>query len=168
MKLIKFYKPLTYSLSLPIFLLALCSLIGIFAAFINPAMMIPVFIMVCVVIYYFSSFIFFWRTILSQRTCKKIIKDLMKINGMIAIIFCVVTLLNFSTMLLDNSLLQKTITEAMAQNTSKLPPQFTNDMIVKFVWLFMGLIALFATVLLAHIIIGFRLMKQFASSFVEA
>jgi hypothetical protein len=167
MKLIKLYKPLTYTLSLPVLILSICCLFGILLAFVNPTMMIPIFILLCVVIYYISSFIFLWRIILSQRTCKKITKDLIKINGMISIVFCVMILLNFSTLLFNPSLIQKGIMEAMAQNTANLPPSFTNDMLIKFVWILMSLFALFALMLLTHIIIGFRLMKQYASSFLE-
>jgi len=165
MKLIKLYKPLTYFLVLPTAIIALFSFVGFFIAIANPPFLLDVFITACAVVYFISAFIFFWRTLICQKTCKKIIKDLIKINGFIAILFAVKIIVAFVALLVDSNLLKAGIEEAMAQNTASFPPTVTKEMIIKFAMFFMGLITLYATVLLVHIIVSFRLVKEFASSF---
>lgn len=167
MKLIKLYKPLTYFLILPSTIIGLFSFFGFFIAIANPPVLLDVFITACAVVYFIGAFIFFWRTIVCQKTCKKIIKDLIKINGYISVLFTTKIILAFIALMIDPTVLKATIDAAMAQNAATFPAAITSEMVIKFAWLFMILLTIYATVLLIHIIITFRLLKEFASSFIS-
>ena len=165
MKLIKIYKPLTYFLVLPSAIVGLFSFVGFFVAIANPPFLLDVFITACSVVYFICSFIFLWRIIISQKTCKKIIKDLIKINGYISVLFAVKILFAFVALLINPTILKTNIQDAIAQNAASFPPNISVEMIVKFAWFLLSLITIYAAVLLTHIIISFRLLKEYEKSF---
>ena len=167
MKLIKVYKLLTYFLALPTAIVALFTLVGILVGLANPGILLDVFITACSVVYFISSYIFLSKILLAQATCKKIIKDLIKINGFISIFFAVKIMMGFLALLIEPSLLQKLIGDAMAQNTAAFPPDFNKGMFVKLAWFFMSAISVYAIALLVHIIITFKLVKENIASFIS-
>jgi hypothetical protein len=167
MNRIKIFKALTYTLAVPTGFVALFSLFALLVALMNPAMLIPVFVMICVVVYVIVSFIFLNKTIVNKKTTKKIIKDLFKINGIIASIFAVMCLVDFVSLIFSPSIISEGITKAMAENPSSFPAPITNEMMIKFSWYFLSAIGIYAIMLAIHLIIGFRLIKEYASSFLQ-
>ena len=165
MNIIKVYKPLTYILALPTAIVALFTIFGILLAIMNPVMLLPIFILLCVVTYVICSYIFLFKIIIAQKTSKKILKDLLRINGIIALIFSVMNLINLASIIFNPMIMDKIVADAITQSASSFPAGVTKEMIAKIAWTFIGLIAFYSAVLITHIIIGFGLMKRFASSF---
>lgn len=63
------------------------SLFALLIALSNPALLLSLFVIVAVVIYSFSSFIFLVKGIDQQRVLKSGLQDLIKVNAYVAIIF---------------------------------------------------------------------------------
>lgn len=167
MNLIKPYKFLTYLLMIPTFLIGFFALIGVLIAFINPQILIPIFILICVVIYVISSYVFLNKILIKNLKAKKILKDLIKINGLIAIIFCVLNIVQIIMLFFNPVLLEKSINDIMIQNAANLPANFTKELMTKMLWFFISLISLFSAILLVHIVISFKLLKATFNSFIH-
>ncbi len=165
MNITKVYKTLTYILSVPTALIGLLSIFGILIALMNPIMLLPIFLLICVVVYVVVSYIFLSKIIVAQQTRKKIIKDLLKINGVIAFFFGAMNLVNFVSMLLHPSLIEKSIADVFSQSASAFPPGYSKEMFIKLAWTVTGLISIYSALLVAHIVLSFRLIKQYAGSF---
>ena len=167
MNRIKIFKVLTYILSVPTAIMGFFSFFALLLALMNPPMLIPVFVMICVVVYIITSFVFLNKTIISQKQTKKIVKDLYKINGIITAIFSVMCIIDFVSLLVSPSLINEGIAKFFAQKTSEIPPQLTKELMIKFIWFFLIAIGIYASLLLVHLVIGFKLLKEFASSFLQ-
>ncbi len=167
MNRIKIFKALTYILSVPTAIMGFFSFFALLVAFMNPPMLIPVFVMICVVVYVVTSFVFLNKTIIGQKQTKKIIKDLYKINGIIASIFAIMCIVDFVSLLVNPSLIQEGITKIFTEKSTEMPPQITKELMLKFTWFFLTAIGIYACLLLVHLIIGFRLLKEYANSFFQ-
>ncbi len=165
MNLTKIYKWLTYILAIPTAFIAFFSLFGILIAIANPQMLIPVFIMVCIVLYYISSFIFLRKAITKNLTCKKIIKDLIKINSIASLFFSVLNIIQIFSILFNPSFVETTINTIIEQNQGNINTIFNKHQITSLFYTVSGIIALFSILLITHILIGFKLIKTYADSF---
>ena len=167
MNRIKIFKVLTYILSVPTAFMGFFSFFALLVALMNPPMLIPVFAMICVVVYIITSFVFLNKTIIGQKQTKKIVKDLFKINGVITAIFSIMCIIDFVSLFVNPSLINEGIAKVFAQKTSEIPPQLTKELMTKFIWFFLTAIGIYACLLLIHLIVGFKLLKEYASSFLQ-
>ena len=167
MNRIKIFKTLTYIISVPTAFIAFFSFLALLAALMNPTILIPVFIMICVVVYVATSFVFLNKTIIRQMQTKKIVKDLFKINGIIASIFSVMCIIDFLSFIVKPSLISTGVAEIFAQKSAEIPSQLTKELMIKITWVFLAAIGIYACLLAVHLIIGFRLLKEYASSFLQ-
>ena len=165
MNLTKIYKWLTYILAIPTAFIAFFSLFGIIIAIANPQMLIPVFIMICIVLYYISSFIFLQKVLVKNIMCKKIIKDLIKINAIATIIFSVLNLIQIFSIYLNPELVETTVNAIYEQNQGNINTIFTKQQINTLFYTISGIVSFFAVLLITHIIIGFKLLKENNDSF---
>jgi hypothetical protein len=161
----KIYKWLTYILSIPTAFIALFSLFGILIAIANPQMLIPVFIMVCIVLYYISSFIFLRKVLTQKLPCKKIIKDLIKINSVASLIFSVLNIVQIFSILFNPTFVQTTLNTIVEQNQGNINNVFSKQQITTLFYTVSGLVSLFSILLIIHILIGFKLLKEHNDSF---
>ena len=116
MNLTKTYKWLTYFLAIPTSIIALFALIGVLIAFANPQFLIPVFVLVCIVLYIISSYIFLNKVLIKQGNCRKVIKDLIKINAFASLFFSILNIIQFITILSTPSFVDATIAGILEQN----------------------------------------------------
>ena len=130
MNIIKVYKPLTYILALPAAYIALTIFSLLMQGIFNQLILLLVFILACFVVYTIMSFIFLKNVLINQKQVKKIIKDLMRINGTIAFIFSVIMLLFFAIILTNTSLLSKSVEIFFEENRTQIPPQYTKEMMI--------------------------------------
>lgn len=165
MNIIKVYKLLTYLLAIPTAFIGLFSLFGLLLALLNPILLLPIFILLCVVIYVICSFTFLFKIINAQKLGKKILKDLLKINGIIALAFSVLNIINLSSIIFNPAMMDKLVADAITQSASSFPAGITKEMIANVAWTFIVFMTIFSTVLITHIIISFNLIKRYASSF---
>ncbi|MBS4043826.1 MAG: hypothetical protein KGZ59_08435 [Chitinophagaceae bacterium] len=165
MNLTKIYKWLTYILAIPTAFIAFFSLFGILIAIANPQMLIPVFIMICIVVYYISSFIFLQKVLTKNLSCKKIIKDLIKINAIATLIFSALNLIQIISIYFNPDLVETTVNAITEQNQGNINTIFTKQQITTLFYTISAIVSFFAVLLITHIIIGFKLLKEHNDSF---
>lgn len=167
MNLTKIYKWLTYILAIPTAFIALIAFIVSLVALANPTIKIIIiaFILVCIVLYYISSFIFLKKVITKSLTCKNIIKDLIKINSIASLIFSLLNIVQFFSILFNPSLVEISINDIIEQNQGNINAIFSKQQITSLFYTISGILALFSILLITHILIGFKLIKEHADSF---
>lgn len=167
MNQIKVFRILTYVLAVPTAFLAFFTFFGLFVAIANPQMLIPIFILACVVVYIITSIVFLEKTVIKKKPTKKHIKDLLKINGIIAVLFSVMCLIDFVSMLMQPANVATGISKAFAENPNLMPPQITKEIMVKMIWVMFSFISVYSILLLIHYVIGLKLRKQYDSLFLN-
>ena len=167
MNTIKVYKWITYILLIPTFFIALFSLFGILFAMLNPQILIPVFIMVCIVLYNISSFIFLRKSLINNLICKKIIKDLIKVNAIAAIIFSVLNLFQFIKIIFNKTAIETAVQDIYTQNQGNISSIFSKAQITNLFWVTTIVVAIYSILLLFHIFLSFKLIKSHADSFLK-
>ena len=85
---LKLYKILTYIL-LPIgYLFGLIDVLFFMSALANPATLIFVFVIACLVIYTLTSYKFYKQGILNEQILKAKLKDWIKVNAYVSLFLC--------------------------------------------------------------------------------
>lgn len=146
-------------------LMGFASLIFLLIALANPALLLPVFMMVCAVIYIFASFSFLQK-IDNKATARPGMKDLVKVNAFVALLLVANILSSVVAAIVNPTLLNQTMDNAMAmqgKNTAGVTPEMMQKA-VKGMLYFMGA---FGLILLYHILTTFRLLKQYAGIFTK-
>lgn len=165
MKSLIFYRISSYILIVIGALLGLMALIVLLVALSNPVLLFPLFIIASVVIYTFTSFLFLINGIDGQRYLKPKLKDWIKVNAYVAIVFVFMNIFQSISFITNPSLLN----EAMKQVTEmqKTASPLTADMVLKIVKAVMWFTLIYAIILGSHISSTFRLLKQFDHLFGE-
>ena len=157
------YKVLSFLL-LPIAaLLGLNCIAGIVPALSNPVILLVVFLFACIVIYIVASYIFLTRGIDKNSVRKPVLKDWIRINGMITFLLCLLVLPSLTTIQLQPSDAKMIMEQMEAQNHMKLGitvPQF--QVLLNG---FITFIIVLSIVLIVHITMTFRLMRRFSYLF---
>src|SRR3954470_1418467 len=65
----------------------------------NPAALLPVFAIACIVIYVFTSFFFLIKGILGGMQCKPSLRDWIRVNAFVSIAFCSLGILEYITLI---------------------------------------------------------------------
>ena len=87
-----FYRVLSIILIPVAVLYGLAAFLFLFAALANPPLLLPVFMMICIVIYTFTSFKFLNKGILRAQPCKPSLKDLIKVNALVSLIVSLISI----------------------------------------------------------------------------
>lgn len=153
------YRLLTFIL-LPIAaLLGFIDISFLLLAFANPAALLPVFAIACIVIYVFTSMSFLTKGIISGKQCKPSLRDWIRVNAFVSIAFSGLGIIEYITLLNNKTVAGEVVQQALQQQTI---PQGMNaatleQILMKFLFYFF----LFSIVLVVHILLSFRLLKQF-------
>ena len=135
-------------------------------AFSNPIYLIFDFIIACVCIYVFCSCYFLFYGLLKGRECKPTLKDWIKINAFISFIFIVLMFLCSlgAIMVLSSPQIIDEVFKRMksAQIAGQTP---TKEQLLGMIKFFLYIVLPFCVLLLIHLIITFKLIKQNASVF---
>lgn len=162
------YKILSYIL-LPIAaLLGFLGLIALIIAISQPALLLGVFMLVCVAIYTYTSFYFLQNGIIAQRKCKPSLKDWIKVNAYVAIAFGVLSVAQSISLLTNPVAIQQVIEQSAEMQTQMSGTSVESDLLLKTTqWLLivMGVIGL---ILIVHILLTFKYLKKFNSSFEQS
>ncbi len=167
MNLTKIYKWLTYILAIPTAFIASIAFIISLVALANPTIKIIIiaFILVCIVLYYISSYIFLKKVITKNLICKNIIKDLIKINSIASLIFAALNIVQFFIILFNPSIVETTINAIVEQNQGNINATFSKHQITSLFYTVSGIVTIFSILLITHILIGYKLIKEYADSF---
>ncbi len=161
---LKIYKILSYILLPFAALFSLFALLALLVALANPIMFLPLFLLICVVLYVFSSFQFYQKAIVHTKSCKPFLRDFINVNAIVSIFFAASAIIQFIQIKTNPSIIQKTFQQAIEIQQPKAPADVLPMMeMVMNTTLYIMLF--FAIVLLTHIVFTFRFMKLFKHTF---
>jgi hypothetical protein len=157
---LKLYKVLTYIL-LPIaYLFGLIDVLFFLSALANPATLIFVFVIACLVIYTFTSYKFYKQGILNEQIQKAKLKDWIKVNAYVSLFLCSLFFLNsISILISSNVTLYKFIDDLISQQPN-FPKEATPALILSILKIVAGFLFISSAVALLHIRITLRLVKE--------
>lgn len=159
------YKIFTFTLLPFAVLFGFTSLFAIFIALANPALLLPVFIMVCFVIYSIASLIFLIKGINRNQFCKPSLKDWIKVNGYVCAALGGMTLANTLVLLSSKKSELKLVAEQMLATQMMKPQGVTADSLIPVITALAVALMLFSLVLLIHVFLNFRLLKKYQHIF---
>ena len=160
--MITIYRILSYILLVISFFLGLAVLLTFFVALANPALLLTVFVGAAVVMYSVSSFLFLVQGMDGKKQLKSGMKDFIRANAFVAIVFGIITLFQSIAFIMNPAIQQETIQQFPETNGStKIPKEIIAVFVKAVMWGFL----IYSFLLLVHIQITFRLLKQYAQLF---
>ena len=145
-------------------LLGMVDILALSAAMANPQMLLPVFIVATVVMYTFSSFRFYRSGIIGGKTFSKKTKDFIKVNGYVALGFSILSLVQGFMALFSKKAIQQMLDtyKKMAEANAISGDKATNVLYVS-----IAISIIFSLILISHIVICFKFLKQYENKFVD-
>lgn len=160
---LKIYRILTFIL-LPIeALFGVMVLLMLIISLGNLAALLPVFMLSCTVIYVFASFRFFNRGIQQAKPINPSLKHWIRVNGIVSLVFCVLSLFQFVTILLHPEIMEQFYKQAI--NTQQQAQGLTPQYFEKFIKGVLYFMLAYASLLLVHILFTFRFLQQYQHVF---
>ncbi len=144
---------------------ALLDIFMLINALVNPAFFLIVFMVACFVIYTFASLRFLTQHIDTGRPSKPSLKDWIKVNAYISLFIGTMILMNSISILASSDSSLRQIVGQMLETQPNVPALLTPEFFMKamkiaaYFMLFMGIILVY------HIFLNFRLLKQYAHLF---
>ncbi len=162
------YKILSYIL-LPIAaLLGFLGLIALIIAISQPALLLGVFMLVCVAIYTYTSFYFLQNGIITQRKCKPSLKDWIKVNAYVAIAFGVLSVAQSISLLTNPVAIQQVIEQSAEMQSQMSGASTPTDLLQKTTKWLLIVMGVTGVILIAHTFLTFSYLKKFGSAFDES
>lgn len=153
------YRTFSYFLIAIATILGIASLFALLIALSNPVLLISVFIIIAVVIYSFTSFLFLNNGIDGKRKLKPGMKDLIKVNAYVAFVFVMMNIFQFVTVMSNTAVLNDAMSQVKTFQNNQSP--LSNDLMLKMMKGIMWFLFLYAIILGVHISMTFRLLKQY-------
>jgi hypothetical protein len=129
----------------------------------NPSALLLVFAIACIVIYVFTSFSFLTNGILGSRQCKPSLRDWIRVNAFVSIALSSLGIIDYITLVSNKSIADALIKQVIQQQT--IPQGMTTPQLEQMLLKFLFIFFIFSIVLITHIILSFRLLKQFSYLF---
>lgn len=162
----KLYRIASYLLLMMAILLGTIDLMIVFIALVNPALLIQVFVIACVVIYSFTSFNFLIKGIDKQQVFRKRTKDLIKVNAYVSMGFALLILLQTIVIMGNPQLIGEAMKQA-AQIQGAETAQFTPQQLMRMMRYVLYFMSGYGLILLLHIFYTLKLLKQNAALFAD-
>jgi hypothetical protein len=157
------YRLLTFIL-LPIaVIIGIVDVMFLFLALANPLALLIFFAIACIVIYVFTSFSFLTKGILGGRQCKPSLRDWIRVNAFVSIALSVLGIRDYIIIISNKSIVGNVVKQAKQQQT--IPPELTAPQLEQMLLKFLFILFIFSIVLIIHIILSFRLLRQFSYLF---
>ena len=144
--------------------LGLQVLMSIFFALANPAMLLAFFVIACVPIYAFTANYFYNKSIRKGEQCKPSLKDWIKVNAIVSLIFSVLVMFACGGLLLILNDPQKTndlLNQLNMNTTTQVSLADFRKLLRYYIYFFLP----FSILLLIHIIITFRILGRYRHMF---
>jgi hypothetical protein len=157
------YRVLSFLLVPMAILFAMGVLLFLSAAFANPAMLFPLFLIACIVIYSFASLNFLIKGIDGKKNLRKSSKDWIKVNAIVSIVFALLMISQCIVFLMHPEMIQDLVkqTKHNAGSDFKLSEaDFENYFLITSYFFLV-----YAIVLFVHIIISFQYLKVYSYLF---
>lgn len=156
------YRIFSYILLIVAAFIGIGVLAGFFIALANPALLLNIFIAAAVVLYSISSFLFLINGIDGKKQLKPGMKDFIRVNGFVALFFCIMNLFQSITVIMNPAVLNEAVTQLPQMTTGQ---QLPKEMIFKVLKATMWFLLFYSILLFVHIQISFRFLKQYAHLF---
>lgn len=164
MKQIILYRILTYILVPVAAFLGFFTVLALFAALVNPAVLIGVFMLACIVIYTFSSLSFLNKGIIKKLPCKPSLRDWIRVNAFVSLLFASLSLFQSASLLSNPVSLQQALDAAISSQPN-LPASLTPQLIKSVMSGSLYFMLFLSIILLIHIFFTFRLLPQYKQVF---
>lgn len=146
-------------------LLGIASLFALLVALSNPALLLSVFVIIAVVIYSITSFLFLLNGIDGKQQLKPKMKDLINVNAYVALVFVMMNIFQSVSVIYNPGILNDAIKQMTEMQGAKTP--LPADLLLKVLKAIIWFLLFYALVLGTHISMTFRLLKQYAHLFGE-
>lgn len=154
-----FYRVINFIVLPLALLIGLQAFVVLMVAFTNPTLLLVAFMLACIPIYAFTANYFYNKSVMKGEQSKASLKEWIKANAVVSIIFSVFMLLACLGMLaaLNNP---KFAEDIRSQLETGSQTQVSAEELAKMMKLYCYIFIPFSLLLLTHIIITFRLLKQ--------
>jgi len=129
------------------------------AAFDNPTMLIPLFLVACVAIYSFASLNFLIRGVDGKKVLGRSSKDWLKVNAIVSAIFAILMISQCIVFIMHPEMLQDLATQAKQNAGAEL--KANNATIENYLRVTSYFFLVYAIVLLTHVILSFYYTKMY-------
>ncbi len=133
------------------------------AAFSNPAMLFPLFLIACISIYSFTALYFLIKGIDGKKFVGKTSKDLLKINALASAFFSVMIVSECIIFLLHPQLLQQYAIQSQQNAPAQL--KFNGASIENYMRICTYFFLVYGVVLFIHVLISFQYIKLYSHLF---
>ncbi len=133
------------------------------AAFTNPTLFLPLFILSCIVIYTFTSFNFLIQGIDGNKILNRSAKDWIRVNAIVSMVCALMTIGACVAILIQPAMLGEAFKQAKENAGSDL--KISEADFEKYMRVTIYFFLVYALVLLAHIIMSFMYLKTYAYLF---
>lgn len=164
MNQILLYRILTYILVPVAGFLGFIAFLALFAALANPAALIGVFMLACIVIYTFSSLSFLNKGILANRQCKHSLRDWIRVNAFVSLLFAALSLFQSAAFLSNPKALREAIDTTISMQPN-FPGNVTPEMLTSVFTGTLYFMLFLSIILLIHIFLSFRLLQRYKAIF---
>ncbi len=133
------------------------------AAFTNPAMLLPLFLLSCIAIYTFTSFNLLVQGIDGNKLLNRSAKDWIRVNGIVSIVWALMMTGTSVAVLLHPEMLS----EAVKQMKDNGGPdvKISEADLEKYMRIILYFFLVYAVVLLTHIILSFQYLRSYGYLF---
>ena len=167
MKTLTIFRIFSYLLIPIAVLFGMMDFFFLISALANPALLLMVFMLACFVIYVFSSLQFLTKGIDGGKNFKPGMKDWLKVNGYVSLFMGALFLMNAIGIFFSSEISLRQMIAPVLESQPNVSPLLSIELfshLVKIVAYCMFFISL---VLLTHIYLNFRYLKQYQALFEE-
>lgn len=129
------------------------------AAFDNPTMLIPLFLVACVAIYSFASLNFLIRGVDGKKVLGRSSKDWLRVNAIVSAFFAILMISQCIVFIMHPEMLQDLATQAKQNAGAEL--KANNATIENYLRVTSYFFLVYAIVLLTHVILSFYYTKMY-------
>lgn len=157
------YRIFSYFLLVIAVILGIAALFALLIALSNPALLLSVFVIVAVVIYSVTSFLFLLNGIDGKRQQQTKLRDWIKVNAYVTIVFVVMNIFQSVAVLNNPTVLTEAVGQVSAMQQSKSP--LSTGLMLKVMKAVVWFLLFYSLILGAHIAMTFRYLKEYANLF---
>jgi len=163
MKNLIIYRIITYILLFVAAFLSVGVFTSLLAALSNPVALLPLFLMACIIIYSYSSWRFLVRGIDKNIPCKITLRDLIKVNGYVALGLASLCLFQMIVVLMQPGMINGILEQVKAAQPAG--QQMSEEVLLKLTHFVLRFIMAYSSLLIIHTILTFRLLKRYREVF---
>lgn len=157
---LKLYKVLTYIL-LPIaYLFIFLDFLFLITALANPATLIFVFVIACLIIYTFTSKRFYTYGIVQEQIQKAKLKDWIKVNAYVSLFLCSLFFLNSASILASSNMVLLKFIDDLIDKQPGFPKEVTPELVLTILKVVAVFLFITGAAGLLHIRITLKLIKE--------